>query len=126
MKAISINKVAQHLLFWCFYFVFYYLTFRAKDEPVKLCLVTAAVSLPYQLFFTYSQIAFLIPRFLIKRKHFQYILLTLLSAKIAANIAILTYHSIVIPMETGNAVNIPWDWLYTINLRHVLPLFSMI
>ncbi|HMK03909.1 MAG TPA: sensor histidine kinase [Ferruginibacter sp.] len=126
MKGIFRNKIVLHILFWCFYFVFYFLTFRAKAEPVKLALITAAVSLPYQLFFTYSQISFLIPRFLIKRKHLAYILLTLLFAKIACNIAILTYQSIVIPMETGKPANIPWHWLYTINLRHVLPLFSML
>lgn len=126
MKAIIKNRVLQHLLFWCFYFVLYYLTFRAKGVPVKLSLVTAAVSLPYQLFFTYSQIAFLIPRFLIKRKHIWYILFTLIFAKIAANISILTYQLIIIPMETGNPANMPWNWLYTINLRQVLPLFSML
>lgn len=126
MKAIIKNRVLQHLLFWCFYFVFYYLTFRAKGEPVKLALVTTAVSLPHQLFFVYSQIAFLIPRFLIRRKHFWYILLTLVFIKIAANIAIIAYHSIIIPMETGNPVKIPWDWMYKINLRHVLPLFSLV
>src|SRR5687767_14590157 len=112
MKEFSKNKVVQHLLFWCFYFVFYVLTFRAKGAPVQLALVTAAVSLPYQLFFTYAQLAFLIPRFLLKRKHAQYIFLTLLFAKIAANISILTYQSIVIPMETGKPAIIPWDWLY--------------
>ncbi len=126
MKDILKNKFAQHLLFWCFYFVFYYLTFRAKGEPVKLSLITAAVSLPYQLFFTYSQIAFLIPRFLLKRKHLKYILLTLVFAKIAANISIITYQLLIVPLETGNPPNMPWNWLYTINLRHVLPLFSML
>lgn len=126
MKKILKNKLVQHFLFWCFYFLFYYLTFRAKGEPIKLSLVTAAVSLPYQLFFTYSQIAFLIPRFLLKRKHTLYLLLTLVCAKVASNIAILTYRSIVIPMETGNAVKMPWDWLYKVNLQQVLPLFSML
>src|SRR4051812_33984122 len=111
MKAIIRSRVVQHLLFWCFYFLMYFFTFRAKEESVYLAFVTAAVSLPYQLVFTYSQLAFLIPRFLLKRKIFLFIVLSLVSAKIAINLSILTYRYIVIPLETGNPPMIPWDWL---------------
>jgi LytS/YehU family sensor histidine kinase len=126
MNAILRYKVVQHLLFWCFYFLLYYFNFRGKGDDETLSFITAAVSLPYQLFFTYSQLNFLIPRFLLKKKIFLYIVLSLLATKIAVNLSILTYHLIVIPLETGNPPLMPWDWLYKINVRQALPLFSML
>jgi LytS/YehU family sensor histidine kinase len=126
MQAIFRNRLAQHLLFWCFYFLLYYFNFLGKGEGQALSLVTTLVSLPYQLLFAYSQLALLIPKFLLKKKIFLYIVLSLVFAKLAVNLSILTYQAIVIPMETGNPAKIPWDWLYKINIRHMLPLFSML
>src|SRR5438309_6284424 len=117
IKAVIHNRILQHLLFWCFYFLLFYLVFRAEDEETaRVSFIRAAISMPYQLFFTYFQLYFLIPRFLLKRKIIPYIIFTLLFAKIAVNIAILTYRFIIIPLHTGNPPVMPWDWLYKITV----------
>jgi len=127
MEAILKNRVLQHLLFWCFYFVLFFFEFRGEaGDKANTASIVALLSLPYQLFFTYSQLSFLIPHFLLKKKIVWYILLTLLFAKIAVNIAVITYQGFVYPLRTGNPAHIPWDWLYTLNIRQAVPLFSML
>jgi len=127
MNAIFRNRVVQHLLFWCFYFLLFYFLWRGEgEEPARTSFIRTLVTLPYQLFFTYTQLFFLIPRFLLKKKIIWYIVFTLLFSKIAIDISIIIYQLIVIPMQTGNPPNMHWDWLYKITVRQAVPFFSML
>src|SRR5215218_2425279 len=96
LKKIITNRFVQHLAFWSFYFFFYHFTYR-RDEPAYIGFLVTASCLPFHLFFTYSQLYFLIPKFLLQRKILAYGILTFLFAKIATSIAWLNYTFYTIP-----------------------------
>lgn len=77
MKALLSNRVLQHIVFWCFYILIYTANY-VQDGKYGIELLITCIYLPFNLMFTYSQLYFFIPRFLLKKKVIAYLLLTLL------------------------------------------------
>jgi two-component system, LytTR family, sensor kinase len=126
IKNILNNRVVQHLLFWCFYVLIYFFNYRI-NEPALTGILVTMLYLPGHLFFTYSQIYFLIPRFLLRRKKLLYILLSALFLKVAINIHWVFLSFVVIPLRTGAPREIiNWNSLWQFNTHHFLPFFALI
>lgn len=126
LKNIMNNRVVQHLLFWCFYVVIYFFNYR-MNEPVVTGILVTLFYLPGHLFFTYSQLYFLIPQFLLRRKKLLYFFFTVLFLKIAINIHWLLFSFVVAPLRTGAPkVIIDWNILWQFKLHHFLPFFALI
>ena len=125
MKAILRNRIFQHSFFWSLYFLLFFINFTTGDT-FKTAVIVSLVSMPYQLIFTYTQLLFLIPRYLLKRKWLIYVALTLLLCKICVNISMIIYWYICIPLRTGNLPAPKWEMLYTITPIQVGIFFAML
>ncbi len=125
MKSILHNRILQHLSFWVFCMLFFFFAYR-EMESVRTYLIITVVSFPYYILFVYVQLYFLIPRFLLKKKIVLYLVSTIILAKIAVNVSIVTYNFIVIPLRTGLPPLPNWHMLWTLTPNQVYPFTSML
>lgn len=125
MKSILHNRILQHFSFWVFCMLFFFFAYR-EVESVRTSLIVTAVSFPYYILFVYVQLYFLIPRFLLKKKLTLYLVSTIILAKIAVNVSLVTYNLIVIPLRTSLPPLPKWYMLWTLTPNQVYPFTSML
>ena len=124
MKTFLNNRFLQHILFWCFQIILYFLAFRQK-ESVSVGLVITLAFLPSHLFFTYTQLYLLIPRFLLQKKSIAYVLYSVLFCKIAINLSMLISVFIVNPLRNKTA-DMQWDLLWKITATQIISIFPLL
>ena len=126
MKSILNNRVLQHVAFWCFYLLFYTGNYATEGKYVEQLSYTFTY-LPSTLLFTYIQLYFLIPVFLLKKKLIQYIILTVVLTKIIITLIFIVDVEFLFRQEyqlPGH--EIPWSYLWKfklVQLKTVFPLF---
>lgn len=126
MNTIINNRLLQHIAFWLFYVVIYYYNYK-RNEPALTGLLVTLISLPAHLFFTYMQLYFLIPRFLLKRKIWLYGLFTLLFLRIAMITQWVAYSFLIEPLRTGAPKeHIYWGSLLQFNGLQVKSVFALL
>ena len=76
------NRALQHIAFWTFFLLIFTVNY-ASNQNYKQELLVTLVFLPGHMLFVYTQLYFLVPRFLQQRKLTAYIFLTLLLTLIA-------------------------------------------
>ena len=65
------DRIKRHLLFWLFYWFFLMLMHLARPNwNVPFCIVYSFGVLVPQIFFTYTLISFVLPKYLLKNKYF--------------------------------------------------------
>lgn len=125
MKFIFNNRIIQHLFFW-FIFFFFFSFIYSEAEPVKISLMAAGIQFPNLILVTYLQLYFLIPRFLLKKKFLLYLLLSGVLVKIYNNAALITLSFFGIPLRTGHAAVIHWDWQWQLTTFQIYPCFGVL
>ena len=124
MKTLLNNRVFQHILFWCFY-VFLYTSNYAQNGKYGVELLITLIYLPLHLLFTYCQLYYLIPRFLLTRKLGKYILLTLIFTKLLVNLSSIAYAYIVYPIRTHlPSAGLDWQRMWTFTPIQLRTAFS--
>lgn len=124
MKPFLNNRVLQHILFWTFQVILYYFMYR-QNEPSTIGLLITLAFLPSYLIFTYTQLYFLIPRFLLQKKFILYLLCNVLFCKISIYIAVLTQVFIANPLR-HKPVKMEWDLLWTITPLQIKSAFALL
>ncbi|MES2848082.1 MAG: histidine kinase [Bacteroidota bacterium] len=98
MEAILKNRILQHIAFWCFYVCIYAFNYH-KNNAISTDFFIAVFTLPSHFFFTYTQLYFLIPRFLLKRKVVYYLLSSIVLLKAATMLNWFSYSVFSGPLE---------------------------
>ncbi|HSN61760.1 MAG TPA: hypothetical protein VLR49_12550, partial [Ferruginibacter sp.] len=125
MKAILNNRVFQHIVFWCFY-VLLYMGNYVQNGDYSTELLLTCIYLPTHLLFTYLQLYFLIPQFLLKKKILLYTLFTIIVTKVLVNISLVAYAFIIYPIR--NKVPHPgmdWSAMWTVTPHQFKPVFAL-
>ncbi|MFY0687863.1 MAG: histidine kinase [Cyclobacteriaceae bacterium] len=78
-KGIFKNRVIQHISFWMFFVVFFSLLYGSFNDDYWLQFLCQLIVLPSKLIPTYLVLYVLMPRYLLKEKYVQFIVLLLLS-----------------------------------------------
>lgn len=71
--------IKYHFIFWLIYFVFNFLRFAAINNDYWYSLKSNLVEFPLNISITYFTIYYLIPRYILKKKYLQFVLLFTLS-----------------------------------------------
>lgn len=125
MEAKLNNRILQHIAFWCFYALVYTLNFAQNGKYTSEILMTL-ILMPMHWLFTYTQLYFLIPRFLLKKKFVTYTLLTILLTKIVSNLNYIIYSLVTYQLRTGKPhPPIKWEYLVKFNLMEFKVVFSL-
>ncbi|MDB5200827.1 MAG: hypothetical protein JWQ27_236 [Ferruginibacter sp.] len=126
MKTILHSRLLQHSLFWTFQLILYFFTYEERERPWIGMLVTLAY-LPSHLIFTYTQLYFLIPRFLLKKQVGYYLIGSAILCKIAVSIAILAAVYIINPLKSISC-GFTWSMLLPVTdlqMKSVFALFTI-
>src|SRR4030095_14738745 len=83
MLRIIQNRLFQHIAFWFFCLLMYTVNYASNKNYQQEIVITLAF-LPGHMFFVYTQLYLLVPKFLQQKKLYTYILLTLLFTTIVA------------------------------------------
>lgn len=125
MKAILNNRVLQHIVFWCFYVLIYTGNYSQNGKYAVELLITF-ILLPFHLLFTYAQLYFLIPRFLLKKKIISYVLITIIFTKIIDYLSYIVFTLNANPIRLGlphPVIN--WSFLWTFHFDELKAVFSL-
>jgi two-component system, LytTR family, sensor kinase len=128
MKSILHNRAFQHIIFWVFYVIIYAANYTEKGKYGTEILVSF-LYLPFHLLFTYTQLYFLIPQYLLKRKILAYTILTVIVTKFLVNLNWLAYVFIICPFRNGvpySSVDFSNLWTFQLpQLRSVFAFFMI-
>jgi hypothetical protein len=83
MKIISNKRILQHIAFWAFYVVIYTINYTFAPNVKNRTIGETFVFLPGHMFFTYFQMYWLVPNFLLTKKYFSYFLFSIMILVIA-------------------------------------------
>jgi len=73
-------RILWHILFWVGFYLFYSISYGEYTDSYAWEFKSNLIMLPVRMLATYTLIYYLIPRFLMKRKYSQFIVLTILHA----------------------------------------------
>ena len=71
--------VRYHILFWSVYFIFNVIRFGSLNNDYLYSLRSNLVEFPLSIIYTYFMVYFLIPKFIVKKRYTQFIILFILS-----------------------------------------------
>lgn len=92
------KRIALHLCFWISFYFFYASLYGYISGNFKNVLLQSLFTLPIDICITYFTIYFLIPRYLLKKKYFYYILFLIFSCLFAGAAERLLNHFYVYPL----------------------------
>ena len=98
MKAILNNRMLQHVAFWCFYTLIYTGNYAQNGKYAEELNYTL-ILIPFHLVFTYTQLYFLIPVFLLRKRIVLYIFFALILTKIVSVFNFIMYGKFVYPLK---------------------------
>ncbi|MEO7047275.1 MAG: sensor histidine kinase [Ferruginibacter sp.] len=125
MKAILNNRILQHIAFWCFYIVLYTGNYATNGMYVEQ-LSKTLIYLPTTLLFTYLQLYYLIPVFLLKKKVAAYIIFTAILTKIIFGLIFILEVKILYRSKfTLPGHDIPWDVLWKFEPEELKTVFAL-
>jgi hypothetical protein len=124
MKALLNNRILQHIAFWCFYALVYTGNYAQNGKYAEELNYTL-ILLPFHLVFTYTQLYFLIPVFLLRKKIIPYFFFTLVLTKFISSISFIAYGAFVYPHKYNMPPReIDWSFLWKFDPLGTRAVFS--
>lgn len=102
---ISKKRVLQHVAFWTAMVIMYTINYVFAPGVQQRRFVDTLIFLPGHLFFSYMQMYYVIPRYLVKRRYKQYILISFLLLTISVAYA----HLVQIAILGGSLGRLYWE-----------------